>query len=147
VLDGSANHPNFEWAWYQHAPELMPDGTLLLFDNGDNRNFVDQPLYSRAVQCRIDAAEMTVQQLWQYSKERGAETLSRVVSDVDYHAADHHIVFVPGAVTFGGAAYRKMIEVDYATRAVVFEATVTAPFAPYGMSFHRVERLPLYPPD
>ena len=34
ILDGSTNHPDFEWAWYQHAPELMPDGTLLLFDNG-----------------------------------------------------------------------------------------------------------------
>jgi arylsulfate sulfotransferase len=36
VLEGTTNHPDFEWAWYQHAPELLTDGTLLLFDNGDN---------------------------------------------------------------------------------------------------------------
>lgn len=144
VLDGTANHPDFEWAWYQHAPELLPDGTLLLFDNGDNRNYVETPLYSRAVRYRIDTGAMTVQQLWEYGKERGEATFSRIVSDVDYHAAEGNVVFMPGAVGFGGTAYGKMIEVDATTRDVVFEATITPPTAFYGIVFHRVERLPLY---
>jgi len=143
VLDGAVNHADFEWAWYQHAPELMPDGTLLVFDNGDNRNYTGQSLYSRAVQYRIDANAMTVQQIWQYGKERGAETFSRIVSDVDYHAAEDNVVFMPGAV----GTYGKAIEVDRTTRAVLFEATITPPIAPFGITFHRVERLPLYPPD
>lgn len=147
VLEGTSNHPDFEWAWYQHAPELLPDGTLMLFDNGDNRNYTDQPLYSRAVAYRIDPNAMTVQQLWQYGKERGAEAFSRIVSDVDYHAAEDNVMFTPGAVEFGGATYGKVVEVDRATRAVVFEATITPPTAPFGITFHRVERLPLYPPD
>ena len=147
VLEGTTNHPDFEWAWYQHAPELMPDGTLLLFDNGDNRNYTGQSLYSRAVAYRIDPVAMTVQQVWQYGKERGGETFSRIVSDVDYHAAEDNVMFMPGAVGFGGAAYGKVVEVDRATRAVVFEATITPPTAAFGITFHRVERLPLYPPD
>jgi arylsulfate sulfotransferase len=147
VLDGSASHPDFEWAWYQHAPELMPDGTLLLFDNGDNRNYTDQPLYSRAVAYRIDPDAMTVQQIWSYGKERGAETFSRIVSDVDYHPAEDNIMFMPGAVGFNGSEYGKAIEVDRATRTIVFEATITPPTSAWGITLHRVERLSLYPPD
>ncbi len=147
VLDGTANHPEFEWAWYQHAPEILPDGTLLLFDNGDNRNYTEQERYSRAVAYRIDARAMTVQQIWEYGKERGDETFSRIVSDVDYHLAEDNVVFMPGAAGSGAGAYGKMIEVDYATREVVFEATIRAPTAPFGITFHRVERLTLYPPD
>jgi arylsulfate sulfotransferase len=147
VLDGTANHPDFEWAWYQHAPELMPDGTLLLFDNGDNRNYVDQPLYSRAVAFRVDQGAMTVQQVWQYGKERGGETFSRIVSDVDYYAAEDNIMFMPGAIGFNGSEYGRAIEVDHTTRTIVFEATITPPTAPFGITFHRVERLSLYPPD
>lgn len=143
VLDGTTNHPEFEWAWYQHAPELLPDGTLMLFDNGDNRNYTGQELYSRAVAYRIDPIAMTVQQIWQYGKERGAETFSRIVSDVDYHAAEDNVVFMPGAIGSSG----KVVEVDRGTRAVLFEATITPPIAPFGITFHRVERLSLYPPD
>lgn len=145
VLDGTTNHPDFEWAWYQHAPELMPDGTLLLFDNGDYRNYADQPLYSRAVAYRIDEAAMTIQQVWAYGKDRGGETFSRIVSDVDYHAAEDNVVFMPGAVAYDGLVYGKTIEIDRTTRDVVFEATISAPTAPFGITFHRVERLPLYP--
>jgi arylsulfate sulfotransferase len=147
VLDGTTNHPDFEWAWYQHAPELLPDGTLLIFDNGDNRNYTGAQSYSRAVAYRIDPGAMTIQQVWQYGKERGGETFSRIVSDVDYHEAEDNVVFLPGAVGFGGGAYGKVIEVDYTTRDVVFEATLTPPTAPFGITFHRVERLPLYPPN
>jgi arylsulfate sulfotransferase len=145
VLDGTANHPDFEWAWYQHAPALMPDGTLLLFDNGDNRNYNEAELYSRAVAYRIDEAAMTVQQVWQYGKERGSETFSRIVSDVDYHEAEDNVVFMPGAARSGEDRYGKMIEVDYTTRTVVFEATIRPPVAPFGITFHRVERLGIYP--
>lgn len=146
VLDGTTNHPDFEWAWYQHAPELLPDGTLLLFDNGDNRNYTGQEAYSRAVAYRIDEAAMTVQQIWQYGMERGAETFSRIVSDVDYHEAEGNVMFMPGAIG-GTRPHGKVVEVDHDTRAVIFEATIIPPTAPFGITFHRVERLSLYPPD
>ena len=147
VLDGTTNHPDFEWAWYQHAPELMPDGTLLVFDNGDNRNYADQPLYSRAVAFRVDPIAMTVQQTWQYGKERGGETFSRIVSDVDHLAGDDHLLFMPGAVSYAGVDYGKVVELDHATRTIVFEATITPPTSAWGITFHRVERLSLYPPE
>lgn len=145
VLDGAANHPDFEWAWYQHAPELMPDGALLLFDNGDHRNYADEVRYSRAVAYRIDPAAMTIQQVWQYGKERGTDTYSRIVSDVDYHEREDNILFLPGAAGRDATPYGKVIEIDRASRSVVFEATITAPTAQFGITYHRVERLPWYP--
>jgi len=147
VLNGFTNHPDFEWSWYQHAPKLMPDGTLLIFDNGDQRNYSTDELYSRAVAYRIDPVNMTIQQTWQYGKERGIETYSQIVSDVDYHEAENNVVFMPGAAGRGqmDGAYGKVVEVDMMSRNVVFEATLVAPTAQFGITFHRVERLPLYP--
>ena len=145
VLDGTAAHPDFEWNWYQHAPLLAPDGTVMLFDNGDNRQFSGVGPYSRAVAFRIDPTAMTVRQVWQYGKERGAETFSRIVSDVDFDARTRNVLFAPGAVGFGGVDYGKVIEVDYDSKRVLFEATVFAPIAPFGITMHRVERVPMYP--
>ena len=145
VVDGTSNHADFEWAWYQHAPEIMPDGSLLLFDNGDNRNYGVSELYSRAVHYVIDQQAMTVQQRWQYGKERGADGFSRIVSDVDYHIEENNVVFMPGAVGREAIPYGKVVEIDYSSRNVVFEATITAPIAQWGITFHRVERISLYP--
>jgi len=145
VRSGAVNHPDFEWAWYQHAPALLPDGSLLLFDNGENRNYTRPGTYSRAVIYQIDEPARTIRQTWQYGKERGPETYSRIVSDVDYHADEDNVVFMPGAVTHDGASYGKVVEVDRASREVVFEATIDPPTAPFGITFHRVQRMGLYP--
>jgi len=144
VLNGIANTPDFEWNWYQHAPLLMPNGHIMLFDNGgDNRNFSGSGQYSRAVEYEINSTNKTVKQIWQYGKERGAATFSHIVSDVDYIAAGNHVIFSPGAVN-NATNYGKVVEVDYATKDVLFEATITPPQTFYGITFHRTERLSLY---
>lgn len=144
VLDGDENHPDFEWNWYQHAPQVMPNGNIMLFDNGDNRNFVGNT-YSRAVEYKVDTANKTIQQVWQYGKERDAETYSRIVSDVDYIVDHNSVLFSPGAVAYNGGEYGKSIEVDYDTKEVLFEATITPPISVFQITFHRTERLTLYP--
>jgi arylsulfate sulfotransferase len=146
VLDGTVNHPDFEWPFYQHAPELLPNGDLIVFDNGDNRNFSGSGTYSRGVSFRINQADMTIQQQWQYGKERGGETYSRIVSDVDYLANEDHMLFSPGAVQLGGVAFGKSIEVVYGTGELIFEASIIPPIAFFNLiTLHRTERLPLYP--
>ena len=145
VLDGASTHPEFEWSWYQHAPAVLADGSLALFDNGDNRGYQFPGTYSRAVIYRIDAEARTIQQVWEYGRERGAETYSRIVSDVDEHPEAGTILFAPGAVASPSGPVGRVVEVDRATRAVRFEATIRAPQVPFGITFHRVERLPLYP--
>ena len=60
----------FEWSYAQHAPELTPQGTLLVFDNGDQRAEPFDPVvspedgYSRAVEYSIDETNMTISQVW-----------------------------------------------------------------------------------
>ena len=145
VLDGKTSHPDFEWAWYQHAPEFMPDGTLLLFDNGENRNYGGQPAYSRAVIYRIDEQAMTIQQVWEYGRERGGQTYSGIVSDVDYHVKENTVVFMPGAIWDGQGPHGRTVEVDFDTGEVVYETVIRKADPASGITFHRVERLPLYP--
>lgn len=143
VLDGASNSGSFEWAWYQHAPQVMPNGNILLFDNGDNRNY-QSGSYSRAVEYEIDATNMTIRQEWSYGKARGSETYSRIVSDVDYHETSNHVFFSPGAIA-NNSIYGKVVEVDYTSNTVLFEASIIAPVAPFDITFHRTERLSLYP--
>ena len=144
VLDGTANHPDFEWNWYQHAPKLLPNGHIMLVDNGDNRNFGASPSYSRAVEYVVDNQARTVKQVWTCGKEGGTATYSRIASDVDLLDGGTHVVWSPGAI--GGASPSgKVIELDYATQQVLFEATMIPPTALFGITMHRTERLNLYP--
>ncbi len=146
VLNGTQNHPDFEWNWYQHAPQILPNGNIMLFDNGDNRNFSGTELYSRAVEYQIDEANMTIKQVWQYGKERGEETYSKIVSDIDYFPQENHVFFSPGAISLDGIApYGKVIEVDYSTKEVLFEATITPPTPFFIITLHRTERMNIYP--
>ncbi|MGL5353339.1 MAG: aryl-sulfate sulfotransferase, partial [Clostridium sp.] len=68
---------NFEWTWSQHTPVINEEGNLLIFDNGNFRSYDIQNAvlahnnYSRGVEYKIDEENMTVEQIWQYGKERG----------------------------------------------------------------------------
>jgi arylsulfate sulfotransferase len=145
VLDGISNHPDFEWAWYQHSPILLPNGHLMLFDNGDNRNYFGNGPYSRAVEYEINEQNMTIRQIWSYGKDRGVDAYSRIVSKVSYHSFEENVLFTPGAVHSNGRDQGKVIEIDHRTGAVVFEASVFPPIAPFTITFHNVQRVDLYP--
>lgn len=147
LSDGVINNTSFEWNWYQHAPQVMPNGNVMLFDNGDNRNFSGTGSYSRAVEYEINVSNMTIQQVWQYGKERGNPTYSRIVSDIDYDPETNHVFFSPGAVLISGNNYGKVVEVDYDTKEVLFEVTIVPPIAVFNITFHRTERLSLYPSE
>ena len=68
----------------------MKSPMISVFDNGDARN-LDQPAlasmkYSRAVIYKIDQKNMTVEQVWEYGKERGHDWYSPVTSLTRYEA-------------------------------------------------------------
>lgn len=89
---------NFEYSYNQHHATILPDYDnnqdtidILLFDNGFTRfakgiTFMKASLvaeeimaydnYSRMVHYRINEKSMTVEQIWQYGKERGEELFS-----------------------------------------------------------------------
>ena len=97
---------DFDWTWTQHTAfridSKSDDRYLFLsaFDNGDSRG-MEQPAmpsmkYSRAVVYRIDQRNMTVQQVWEYGKERGNGWFSPVTSLTEYQP-DKDSIFVYSA--------------------------------------------------
>ncbi|MDV2059197.1 aryl-sulfate sulfotransferase [Salmonella enterica] len=101
---------DFDWTWTQHTAfkiDSKSKGDILYlsaFDNGDGRG-LEQPAmqsmkYSRSVIYKIDQKNKTVQQIWQYGKERGNEWFSPVTSITEYQN-DKDSVFVYSA-TAGG---------------------------------------------
>ena len=63
------------WPYGPHATQKLPNGNLLLYDNGDYRGFYDNPdvpqeSYTRAVEYKIDAHQKTVQLVWQFDNSK-----------------------------------------------------------------------------
>lgn len=124
VQQGRVSAPDFDWPTGQHALNVLPNGNVLLFDNGLRRNFQDAPTYSRAVEYKIDEANRTVTQVWQYGKERGLEMFSPITSDVDVLENGNRLI-TSGNVRAGKLpGHAKVVEVTYPNNEVVFEANV-----------------------
>lgn len=91
----TCNNTEFDWSFTQHTAWLSERGennaryaTISVFDNGDGRGH-EQPAiprdkWSRAVEYKIDEKNMTVQQTWQFGKDRGWDWYSPVTSNVKY---------------------------------------------------------------
>jgi arylsulfate sulfotransferase len=124
VQNGNVSVEDFDFAWGPHAPEFLPNGNIIVFDNGVNRNFNDENNYSRAVEYEINETDKTVKQVWQFGKERGEAFYSSIISDVDYLYGTDNILVTSGFVTPKKNHNAKIVEVDHITGEVVFEATL-----------------------
>ena len=104
--EGSTCEGGFDWSWTQHTGWRIDSKSdknifyLSVFDNGDARGMEQPPMpdmkYSRAVIYKIDQKKMTVEQVWEYGKERGHEWYSPVTSLTEYQA-DKNSIFVYSA--------------------------------------------------
>lgn len=98
----------FEWQWSQHAAMITPEGYVFILDNGNNKSKIKEEYvsaensYTRGVMYKIDTDKMTIEQVWEYGKERGSEFYSPYISDVDYLAKNHYIVHSGGIVYVDG---------------------------------------------
>ena len=124
VQDGGVMHPDFNWPWAQHAPEILPNGNVMVFDNGFKRNFGSADEFSRGVEYQINEENGTVQQVWAYGEERGSDFYASIISDVDYLPNTGNRLVAPGVVRSNGNAYSKIVEIDPITGMVVYEATL-----------------------
>lgn len=102
---------NFEWQWSQHSAKITPEGYVFIFDNGNNKskikeNYVDASnSYSRGVMYKIDTVNMTIEQIWEYGKERGSDFYSPYISNVLYLEENHFVVHSGGIVKVNGIPY------------------------------------------
>ncbi len=148
---------NFEWQWSQHAAMITPEGYVFLFDNGNNKSknkeeYVDaSDSYSRGVMYKINTKEMTIEQIFEYGKERGSEFYSPYISDVDYLDKDHYIILSGGIVYKDGknsnqpaglGGYDKLVSdtVELKDGEVIFEMKLPT-------NTYRVEKMSLYNDD
>ncbi len=146
---------DFEWQWSQHAAMITPEGYVFIFDNGNNKSknkdeYVDaSDSYSRGVMYKIDTDNMTIEQVFEYGKERGSEFYSPYISDVDYLDNDHYIIHSGGIVYvdgknsnqpagIGGADKLVSDTVEYKDGEVIFEIVLPT-------NNYRVEKMSLYP--
>lgn len=139
LLDGAGGHPDFEWNWFQHAVDVLPNGDIILFDNGEKRFYTGEQRYSRGVQYRIQTEEKTVQQIWDYGKERGEFGFSRLVSDID-RLDNGNMLYAPGyRVDNMNGEGGKIIELDPEDNSVLWEVEIKGQGSL--ITFHRVERM------
>ncbi|GIW99852.1 MAG: hypothetical protein KatS3mg111_3185 [Pirellulaceae bacterium] len=90
------------WFYHQHAPQITPRGTLLLFDNGNYRARPFHPPVlaphnrSRVVELGIDEQAMTVRQLFEYSGEPDAPFYSPFYGEADWLPQTHNLLITDG---------------------------------------------------
>lgn len=145
---------DFEWQWSQHAAMITPEGYVFLLDNGNNKSKIKEEYvpatesYTRGVMYKIDTDNMTIEQVWEYGKERGSEFYSPYISDVDYLAKDHYIVHSGGIVYvdgknsnepagIGGSDKLESITVELKNDKEIFELVLPT-------NNYRVEKMSLY---
>ena len=92
---------NLEWTYAQHAAKVLPNGDIIVFDNGNNKSKEKELVkaennYSRAVIYRVNTHNMSVKQIWQYGRELGSKFYSPYISDVDYLGENHYLVHSGG---------------------------------------------------
>lgn len=147
--------PDFEWQWSQHAAMITPEGYVFIFDNGNNKSKVKDSYvtaensYSRGVMYKIDTKNMTIEQVYEYGKERGSSFYSPYISDVDYLDKGHYIVHSGGIVNAdgkpsnqpaglsGGNVLLKSDTVEVKADKVIFEIV-------FPTNNYRVEKMNIY---
>ena len=149
------------WPYHQHAPMITPAGTLLMFDNGNERARPFEARtratesFSRAVEYNVDEATMEVSELWSYGGSEDERYYAGFVGDADWMPETGNILInfgglvsdADGNFTTGrGHNWSRIVEVTHDTPAEkIFELLIDAE-SPEGWFAFRAERLPnLYP--
>ena len=151
---------NFGWQYEQHACVITPDGDVMCFDNhhygskNPEKYLAAKDNYSRGVRYKINTDDMTIEQVWQYGKERGAEFFSCYICNCEYYERGHYLVHsggigklngewmnMPGAgmtaAIDDGSAELSSITVEVKDDVVLYEMHLPA-------NYYRAEKLHLY---
>ncbi|MGL4344562.1 MAG: aryl-sulfate sulfotransferase [Cellulosilyticaceae bacterium] len=149
---------DFDWHYEPHACVITAEGDVMVFDNGHFRaknpeNYLKgHDNFSRGVRYKIDTEHMTIEQVWQYGKERGYEFFSPYISNVEYYSDGHYLVHSGGiaqedGMTVEGIGSRAALHnpniklssttVEVLDDEVVFEMQL-------GANYYRAEKMPLY---
>lgn len=150
---------DFEWPYHTHAPMLLPNGNLMVHDNGNFRARPFDPAlensenYTRgAVEFAINEDTMEVSQVWQYGKDAEETLYSPIVGDADWQPETDNVLMTFGFPFYvdgesqSGNVKPRIIEVNRSGQ-VVFDLEFSNPDGSR-LIVYRAERIPsLYGPD
>ena len=133
--DGTLELTSGEFSLHGHAVEPQPDGTILYYDNGNDRPGTDQgggeePNYSRAVLYSIDPAAGTATQIWEHRDvtPEGTPLFVGFLGDADMLENGNILITHGGAATEAGLNYSRIVEVipnyDGGEDTIVFDLTL-----------------------
>ncbi len=152
----SKTDEKYFFPYHQHAHEVMPNGNLMLYDNGSygaspfNRQPRRTRSFSRAVEYKINEETKQAEIAWQYGQHAETVYYSGALGDADYLPQADNVL-----ITHGSLATKEKINT-----AVILEVTHTmpgkevfkmtlfddAPDLEGGWRVYRAERIPsLYP--
>ncbi len=103
----------FEWNYAQHAMKVTPQGTLLLYDDGDfraspfNDKVPDSANYSRAVEYQIDEDTMEIRQVWEYGQHTPEVFYTSFAGDTEWLPKTSHVL-----VNFASVSYINHVPPD-----------------------------------
>lgn len=159
---------NLEPNYHQHAAHLLPNGNLMIFDNGNNRASppdARRPArqnYSRVVELEIDEVAGTATEVWVYGGP-GQETFySPYVGNADVLPVTGNVLVADGGRISdldglasddigGGHAWGRVVEVTHTSPPEkVFEIVIDdrSPRDPAGWVIYRAQHFPtLYGPS
>lgn len=126
---------------------------IILFDNNALITRGDKEAseqYSQAIRYRINEEEKTVEQTWDYGKERGKDFFSSIIGNVQYLYEEDNIILNSGAIKeekYDTDHYGKIIEVDALDddSGEIFEADVYGRGDVADNYIYRAYRYPIYP--
>ncbi len=147
----------FDWQYEQHANVITPNGDVMCFDNGHFRSknpanrILNKDNFSRGVRYKINTDDMTIQQVWQYGKERGQHFYSQYICNVEYYKEGHYMVHSGGIQYYGEDAseqFAALMQDDpmVRTRSITVEVLDDEKMLELEVTgnFYRAEKLHLY---
>lgn len=96
----------FLWNYAQHAPMLTPHGTLLLYDNGNNRaspfdaRLPDVQNFSRAVEYDLNQDTMEISQVWEFGRENAERLYTDRVGNAEWLPRRGNVLVTSGYTIF-----------------------------------------------
>lgn len=149
IISGEKACEDFDWPWGPHCALTLPNGHIMVFDNGYGRHFdvshfSDKRLYSRIVEYEVDEKNRTVRQVWQFGEELGHDYYAAAMSGIQYLPGTKNRLFCPGMgnTLSNGCTGGRIVEINLENEKVVFEMELEATAMTI---FHRANRLHLYP--
>ncbi len=143
---------SFEWSYHQHAPMILPNGNIMLFDNGNFRASPTDPIlpgaesFSRAVEYAIDEDTMEITQVWEYGSDTEEIIYASAQGDADWLSLTDNVLITFGRIArIDGVSHdgslSRIIEVNRAGDRV-FDLGVSVPGSQ--VRVYRSERIPSF---